>query len=195
MSFIWKYISETFSDSLFWLGLSGKEAKIMLLGLDNAGKTTLMYRLRHGRLHSANPTRYPQKDTMQICGITMTAYDLGGHSAAQKLWKEYMNSGIDAVVYLVDVADQKRMDESKKALHKLLSYMPPECPVLVLGNKIDISSVSESQCKILLGMEMMATGKVNAKPAGSVRPMEIFMCSIVKEAGYTDGFQWLSRLL
>jgi len=58
----------------------------------------------------------------------MTAYDLGGHSAAQKLWKEYMNSGIDAVVYLVDVADQKRMDESKKALHKLLSYMPPECP-------------------------------------------------------------------
>uniref|UniRef100_A0A6U3BQ36 Uncharacterized protein n=2 Tax=Lotharella globosa TaxID=91324 RepID=A0A6U3BQ36_9EUKA len=189
MSFLWKYLT----DSLSWLGLYNKSARILFLGLDNAGKTTLLHRLRDGKLVSHAPTRYPQKEELQLGGVTFTTHDLGGHKAARKVWKEYMTA-IDGIVYMVDVADTKRLSESKKELHKLLTDLPAKCPFLILGNKIDIASISESQCKEALGITQLATGKTG-KPSAGIRPLEIFMCSVVKEAGYPDGFKWLANLL
>mmetsp|Transcript_8002 Transcript_8002/g.15464 ORF Transcript_8002/g.15464 Transcript_8002/m.15464 type:complete len:197 (+) Transcript_8002:177-767(+) len=194
-SFLWEYISGAFTNTLSWLGLSNKEATILFLGLDNAGKSTLLHRLVHGKLRSCKPTRYPQKDEMKIGGVSFQAYDLGGHKAAQKVWKEYLD-GVHGIVYLVDAADQKRLPQARKALHNLLVDVPMDCPVLVLGNKIDLATLSESQVKHALGLAEATTGKKHGRPSHRlIRPTEVFMCSIVKEVGYVDGFLWLASML
>lgn len=105
---------------------------------------------------------------------------------------------VDAVVYLVDANDKERFAESKKELDALLSDESlTTVPFLVLGNKIDIPyAASEEELRYHLGLSNFTTGKGNVNLSDSnVRPMEVFMCSIVKKMGYGDGFKWLSQYI
>lgn len=71
---IYDWVKETF----LWLGWGNLEANIILLGIDNAGKTTLLHLLKYGSLKQSPPTRKPTMEELQIEGISFKAYDLGG---------------------------------------------------------------------------------------------------------------------
>ena len=105
---------------------------------------------------------------------------------------------VDAVVYLVDAYDKERFAESKKELDALLSDEAlANVPFLILGNKIDIPyAASEDELRFHLGLTNFTTGKGKVNLADSnVRPLEVFMCSIVRKMGYGDGFKWLSQYI
>ncbi|CAN6575781.1 unnamed protein product [Malus baccata var. baccata] len=105
---------------------------------------------------------------------------------------------VDAVVYLVDAYDKERFAESKKELDALISDESlAAVPFLVLGNKIDIPyAASEEELRFHLGLNNFTTGKGKVSLQDSnVRPLEVFMCSIVRKMGYGDGFQWLSQYI
>lgn len=105
---------------------------------------------------------------------------------------------VDAVVYLVDAYDKERFAESKKELDALLSDEAlANVPFLILGNKIDIPyAASEEELQYHLGLTSFTTGKGKVNLADSnVRPIEVFMCSIVRKMGYGDGFKWLSQYI
>jgi len=191
MSFLWNWVRS-------WLqsfGLMNKTGTLLLLGLDNAGKTTLMGLLKTGALQVHPPTFQPTSEELSIANITITAFDLGGHVAARRLWKEYAMR-TDGIVYLVDCAETKeRMEESRKALSAIMAAAPT-VPVVIMGNKIDAKgALSESVLKAALGVEGDCVGKATTSVKKGVRPLEVFMCSVAKKAGHEAPFKWLSNFI
>lgn len=189
MSFLWGWVSSVLS----YFGLYSKDAKILFLGLDNAGKTTLLNMLKNDKIGAYNPTHHPGEEELTINNVHMKAFDLGGHEAARKLWASYFPE-VDAVIYLVDANDRERFPEAKKELDVLLTTDAlKDTPFLVLGNKIDMpTAASEPELRAVLGLSE-TTGKDgrSGKETG-VRPVEVFMCSIMKKTGYPDGIKWLT---
>jgi len=185
-----------------WLALIGllpKRGKILFLGLDNAGKTTLLHMLKYGRVSVHSPTSQPQYEEIVLDGLTLRAHDLGGHTAARRIWKSYFLS-VDGVVFMVDACDVKRFEEVKTELSDVLNSDSLEnVPVLILGNKIDRSgAVTEAELKKYFSLEDACTGKKAATVSSSkkkLRPLEVFMISLWQNAGYMEAFKWLSAYI
>ncbi|XP_023619366.1 GTP-binding protein SAR1a isoform X4 [Myotis myotis] len=175
MSFIFEWIYNGFSSVLQFLGLYKKSGKLVFLGLDNAGKTTLLHMLKDDRLGQHVPTLHPTR----------------------RVWKNYLPA-INGIVFLVDCADHPRLMESKVELNALMTDETiSNVPILILGNKIDrADAISEEKLREIFGLYGQTTGKGNVTLKElNARPMEVFMCSVLKRQGYGEGFRWLSQYI
>jgi len=163
-----------------------KKAKILFLGLDHAGKTTLLRVLKDDRVAIHFPTLYPNSEELLIGKVRFRTFDLGGHETARRIWRDYF-AEVDGIIFIVDGADRTRFPEAREELNMLLKEPGlAEVPVVVLGNKIDIpTAASEDELRDSLGLLYALPG----------RPLEVFMCSVVKKMGYAPAFNWLADLL
>lgn len=194
---VFGFLKDTFNDILGWLGFLPENSKILFLGLDNAGKTTLLHMLRDDRITTHNPTLHPHAEELYIGNRRFRAFDLGGHEAARRIWKDYY-ADVDAIIFLVDAADRTRMPEAKEELHHLFEVETlRHVPFAILGNKIDIpTACSDEELRSFL--QVPATygygGSGHAhRPNGG--PVEVFMVSLVHKMGYSAAFKWISEIL
>jgi len=121
--------------SLFW----ATEMDITMIGLQNAGKTSLLRVLGGGEFtHDSIPTVGFNMKRVQKGNVTLKCWDLGGQPRFRSMWERYCR-GVNAIVFIVDSADLEALPVAKEELHMLLDKSVLEgIPLLVLGNKSDL---------------------------------------------------------
>uniref|UniRef100_A0A7S3E3U2 Uncharacterized protein n=1 Tax=Chloropicon laureae TaxID=464258 RepID=A0A7S3E3U2_9CHLO len=130
-----------FSVFLDWLRslFFKKEMELSLIGLQNAGKTSLVNVIATGGFdEDMIPTVGFNMRKVTKGAVTIKLWDLGGQPRFRSMWERYCR-GVNCVVYVVDSADHENVEIAKSELHDLLSKPTVSgIPLLVLGNKNDL---------------------------------------------------------
>ncbi|PWN52317.1 Arf-domain-containing protein [Violaceomyces palustris] len=172
--------------SSLWSSLFGsKELKICILGLDNAGKTTLMYKMTLGSVVSTAPTVGSNTETFEYKNLKFMLWDVGGQTSLRSSWSSYL-AATDAVIFVLDSNDRDRVHLAKEELHRIgADEQVAKAPILVWANKQDIKgSMSPAEISEALGLT-----------AFRERTWQIFGCSALTGKGLTEGLDWLAHTL
>ncbi|PWA19097.1 hypothetical protein CCH79_00018652 [Gambusia affinis] len=116
---------------------------IVMLGLDSAGKTTVLYRLKFNEFVNTVPTIGFNTEKIRLSngtakGISCHFWDVGGQEKLRPLWKSYSRC-TDGIIYVVDSVDVDRLEEAKTELHKVTKFAENQgTPLLVIANKQDL---------------------------------------------------------
>ena len=174
---------------LGFLGLLKREARLVVIGLDNSGKTTLVNHLRPARLASFEvvPTVGLAIESFDHGKLRLTVVDMSGASTYRGLWETYYR-GCQAIVFVVDASDKIRLCVAKDELDAMLAHADVrggQAPVLVFANKSDLpGAVDPSECSLILGL-----------PAISDRAWQIQASNALSGEGVGEGVQWLTQQL
>ncbi|KAJ5073723.1 adp-ribosylation factor 1 [Anaeramoeba ignava] len=172
--------------SKIFSGLFGKKkVRVLILGLDNAGKTTILYQLQIGEIVSTTPTVGFNMETVSVENITFQIWDLGGQESIRPYWRCYYQ-GVDAIVYVVDSSDKDRIGISGDEFKQLLKEEElKKAVVLVFANKQDVEKcLTPSEISDSLGLNDIKD-----------REWSIMKASALKGEGIQDGFKWLAKTL
>ncbi|KAM9454072.1 ADP-ribosylation factor-like protein 11 [Clarias gariepinus] len=163
-----------------------KVPHVVLLGLDSAGKSTLLYRLHRGALMETTPTIGFNVVTLQLNKKSvLTIWDVGGQGSLRPNWRYYLE-GCKALVFVVDASDRTRIDEAKMALKNILSDHNLEAvPLMVLANKTDIPNSMDLN-EVCQELDLVSY---------TDRVWEIQACSALKGLGLTQAFLTVAKLV
>lgn len=164
--------------SLIW---AKKEIRILILGLDNAGKTTLLYRLKIGEVVTTIPTIGFNVESVVYKNLNFNVWDLGGQTSIRPYWRCYY-ANTAAVIFVIDSTDIERLNTASEELTAMLNEDElRDAGLLVFANKQD---------------------QPGAKGAGDIsealrlgelrdRNWTIMACSAIDGSGITEGMNWL----
>ncbi|KAH7299762.1 hypothetical protein KP509_24G027800 [Ceratopteris richardii] len=163
------------------LGCS-KELRILMLGLDAAGKTTILYKLKLDEVVATVPTIGFNVETVEYKNVRFTVWDIGGQDKIRSLWRYYFQ-GTQGLIFVVDSNDRNRIPEARDELQKLLNEDDlRDAVLLVLANKQDFpNAMSVAEMSQQLGLNSIHKRKWYIQSS----------CATTGEGIY-EGLQWLS---
>ncbi|KAM9985245.1 hypothetical protein ACTFIZ_008794 [Dictyostelium cf. discoideum] len=176
----------TFFSDIFPSFKFKKDTKILMTGLDSAGKSTIFEKLKLGFVISITPVIGFNFQTIKYKNLTIIFGNTGGCSnLLRSLWKRNYH-GSNAIIFVVDSSDRDRMDQVKEEIDNLLIQDELKgVPILIFANKQDINNT------------MSTTEIVNSLNLNSIedRKWYIQLCSAIKSDGVYEGINWIVNLL
>jgi ADP-ribosylation factor protein 1 len=169
--------------SKLFKGLFGKkDVRILMVGLDAAGKTTILYKMKLGEIVTTIPTIGFNVETVEYKNIKFTMWDVGGQDKLRPLWRHYFQN-TNGVIFVVDSNDKERAAQARDELQKMLSEDElRDAVLLVFANKQDLpNAMSTAEVTDKLGLH-------------SLRQRTWFIqgtCATSGEGLY-EGLDWLS---
>ncbi|XP_051956523.1 ADP-ribosylation factor-like protein 3 [Xyrauchen texanus] len=164
-------------------GTTEQELRIVLLGLDNAGKTTLLKQLASEDVNTITPTQGFNIKSVACDGMKLNVWDIGGQRKIRPFWKKYLEN-TDLLIYVIDSADKKRFEETGLELSELIDEENLNgVPLLIFANKQDLATASPAS-EIAEGLNLHTYRD---------RAWQIQACSAVSGEGVQDGMNWISN--
>mmetsp|Transcript_3248 Transcript_3248/g.5054 ORF Transcript_3248/g.5054 Transcript_3248/m.5054 type:complete len:187 (-) Transcript_3248:247-807(-) len=160
-----------------------QELRILILGLDNAGKTTILKKFNGEDVHQISPTVGFNIKSLEYRGYTLNLWDVGGQKTIRAYWRNYFEQ-TDGIIWVVDSADRWRLEECRNQLRELLSQEKlAGASLLIFANKQDLAgalSVNEIS-------EVLHLADDDIKG----RHWTIFGCSAMTGEGLETGVDWV----
>ncbi len=171
--------------SLFRSIIGKKEMRILMVGLDAAGKTTILYKLKLGEIVTTIPTIGFNVETVEYKNINFTVWDVGGQDKIRPLWRHYFQN-TQALIFVVDSNDRERIGEAGDELRRMLSEDElRDAVLLVFANKQDLpNAMNAAEVTDKLGLN-------------SLRQRNWYIqstCATLGEGLY-EGLDWLANQL
>jgi len=171
--------------ALFKRLLGSKDMRILMVGLDAAGKTTILYKLKLGEIVTTIPTIGFNVETVEYKNINFTVWDVGGQDKIRPLWRHYFQN-TQGLIFVVDSNDRERATEAAEELQKMLSEDElRDAALLVFANKQDLpNAMSVAEITDKLGLH-------------SLRQRKWYIQSTCATSGdgLYEGLDWLSGIL
>ncbi|CAG9813560.1 unnamed protein product [Phaedon cochleariae] len=158
-----------------------KEMRILMLGLDNAGKTTILKRFNGEPINTISPTLGFNIKTLEHRGFKLNMWDVGGQKSLRSYWRNYFEC-TDGLIWVVDSADKRRLDDCKAELHALLKEERlVGATLLIFANKQDLPGA----CSMEELQEILELDKIKT------HHWKIVWCSAVTGDNLLSGIDWL----
>jgi ADP-ribosylation factor-like protein 3 len=157
------------------------EARLLVLGLDNSGKTTILKKLSEEDITHIMPTQGFNIKSLMQNEFKLNVWDIGGQKSIRPYWRNYFDQ-TDALIYVIDSADRVRMQETGVELGQLLEEEKlAGIPLLIFANKIDLLNALQSD-DISDGLNLSSIRD---------RTWKIQACSAKTGEGLQDGMEWV----
>ncbi|XP_021750783.1 ADP-ribosylation factor 1-like isoform X1 [Chenopodium quinoa] len=163
---------------------SKHQMKILMVGLDASGKTTILYKLKLGQVVRTLPTIGFNVETVEYNNLSFAVWDLGGQEKIRSLWKHYFRN-TQGLIFVVDSTDRERIVEARNQLHRILTEQDElsNTAVLVFANKQDLpNAMSVSEVAHKLGLHLLRDHRWFIQDA-----------SAISGRGLYQGLNWLSQ--
>jgi len=160
---------------------SSKPRRVLVVGLDGSGKTCLLRRLVHQESALTPPTHGHATTRVAFDGTDVELIDVGGGEDVRRYWGLYFDE-LMALVYVIDSADKRRLEEAGLELHRVLTdRRVATLPVLVMANKQDMLDALPSD-KLVAALNLSAVRD---------REWHVQACSARDRRGVDEGFAWV----
>merc|ERR1719188_1892473 len=117
---------------------------MIMVGLDAAGKTTVLYKLKLGEVVTTIPTIGFNVETVEYKNLSFQVWDIGGQDKIRKLWRHYYQ-GTQGVIFVIDSSDRDRIEDAREEMDMMLREDEMrDAVLLVLANKQDLPGAMSS---------------------------------------------------
>ena len=162
-----------------------KKMRLIMVGLDAAGKTTILYKLKLGEVLTQIPIIGICLEMVEFRDVSILAWDVGGCDRIRPLWLHYYKN-VQGLIFVVDSCDRDRIDDACEGLKKLVNEeLLREAVVLVFANKQDLPGAMTTE---------EITEKLNLCAIRG-RNWIIQGCSAVKGDRLYEGLEWISTAI
>ncbi|MBA0781445.1 hypothetical protein Gotri_002370, partial [Gossypium trilobum] len=161
-----------------------KEMRILMVGLDAAGKTTILYKLKLGEIVTTIPTIGFNVETVEYKNISFTVWDVGGQDKIRPLWRHYFQN-TQGLIFVVDSNDRDRVVEARDELHRMLNEDElRDAVLLVFANKQDLpNAMNAAEITDKLGLHSLRISRVRVQLLGkaSMRALIGFPATLLNQ--------------